>query len=311
MSNTIAKPLIPARKKKRKFFQDVPFIVMLIPGLVFTIIFSYLPMFGIVMAFQNFSPLRSFSGSPWVGLRNFQDMFMLPRFWKVVGNTVRISVWKMALGLICPLIVALQLNEVISNKFKRVAQTVFFLPFFLSWAVMGGILRSLFQLDGLVNHVLSGMGVEPIMFLGNNTWFPIILIVSDVWKGMGYNMIIFLAAITNVDPALHESASLDGATRWQQTWHITLPTIRPIVVMMLILSLGSVLSAGGDQILLLYNPMVYDSSDVLDTFVYRMGLVEHKWSLSAAVGMMRSVVSSILTLISHYIVGKCLDYQVF
>lgn len=311
MSNVMAKPLNPAGKRKKYFFQDLPFISMLIPGMLFTFVFSYLPMFGIVMAFQNFSPLRSFSRSPWVGLQNFKDMFMLPRFWTVVGNTLTISIWKMALGLIVPLIIALQLNEVISNKFKRVAQTMFFLPFFLSWAVVGGILRNLFELDGMVNSVLTKLGVEPIMFLGSNFWFPIILIVSDVWKGMGYNMIVFLAAITNVDPALHESAALDGATRWQQVWHITLPTIRPIVVMMLILSLGSVLSAGGDQILLLYNPMVYESSDVIDTFVYRMGLIDHQWSLSSAVGLMRSVVSTILTLISHYIIGKCLDYRVF
>lgn len=312
MPNTIAGSLKHTEKKKRKsYLQEIPFIVMLIPGIAFTLVFSYLPMFGLVMAFQNFSPLRSFSGSPWVGFQNFIDMFMLPRFWSVIRNTLLIATSKIAFGLIVPLIVALQLNEVLNNKFKRLAQTVFFLPFFLSWAVMGGILRSLFQLDGLVNSLISKMGIDPIMFLGSNFWFPIILVVSDVWKGMGYNMIIFLAAITNVDPALHESAALDGATHWQQIWHITLPTISPIVVMMMVLSLGSVLNAGGEQILLLYNPMVYDSSDVIDTLVYRMGLVNHQWSLSAAVGLMKSVVSTILTLFAHFIVNRFLDYQVF
>lgn len=311
MSNVMAKPLSPAGKRKKYFFQDLPFISMLIPGMLFTFVFSYLPMFGIVMAFQNFSPLRSFSRSPWVGLQNFKDMFMLPRFWTVVGNTLTISIWKMALGLIVPLIIALQLNEVISNKFKRVAQTMFFLPFFLSWAVVGGILRNLFELDGMVNGVLTKLGMEPIMFLGSNFWFPIILIVSDVWKGMGYNMIVFLAAITNVDPSLHESAALDGATRWQQIWHITLPAIRPIVVMLLVLSLGSVLSAGMEQIMLLYNPMVYKSADIIDTLVYRLGLVNHQWSLSAAVGMMKSVISFILVVISYRIASKRFNYQVF
>lgn len=176
---------------------------------------------------------------------------------------------------------------------------------------MGGILRNLFEYDGMVNGLLQSLGLERIMFLGSNTWFPLIVIVSDVWKDMGYNMIIFLAAITNVDPALNESAALDGANRWQQIWHITLPTIRPIVVMLLVLSLGSVLSAGMEQILLLYNPMVYESADIIDTLVYRLGLVNHQWSLSAAVGMMKSAISFILVVISYRIATKHFDYQVF
>lgn len=272
------------KKPSRKlvvFKRELPFYLMLIPGVTFLIIFSYLPMFGLVMAFQDFTPLRSFKNSPWVGLKNFRDML------------------------------ALLLNEVVHHKFMRMAQTVFFLPYFLSWAVMGGVLRNLFQYDGMVNELLGRIGIDPIMFLGSNTWFPIIIILSDVWKDMGYNMIIFLAAITGVDPALNESAALDGANRWQQIWHITLPTIRPIVVMLLVLSLGSVLSAGMEQIMLLYNPMVYKSSDIIDTLVYRLGLVNHQWSLSTAVGMMKSVVSFILVVISYRIASKHFDYQVF
>lgn len=263
------------KKPSRKlvvFKRELPFYLMLIPGVTFLIIFSYLPMFGLVMAFQDFTPLRSFKNSPWVGLKNFRDMLALPTFWNVVGNTLSISIAKIILRLLVPLILALLLNEVVHHKFMRMAQTVFFLPYFLSWAVMGGVLRNLFQYDGMVNELLGRIGIDPIMFLGSNTWFPIIIILSDVWKDMGYNMIIFLAAITGVDPALNESAALDGANRWQQIWHITLPTIRPIVVMLLVLSLGSVLSAGMEQIMLLYNPMVYKSSDIIDTLVYRLGL---------------------------------------
>lgn len=291
--------------------REYPYYLMLIPGVAFMIVFSYLPMFGLVMAFQDFTPLRSFTGSEWVGLQNFKDMFALPTFWPVVRNTLLISVSKIILRLVVPLVIAILLNEVVSNRFKRVAQTVFFLPYFLSWAVMGGILRNLFEYDGMVNGVLSSLGMEHIMFLGSNTWFPIIIILSDVWKDMGYNMIIFLAAITNVDPSLNESAALDGANRWQQIWHITLPTIRPIVVMLLVLSLGSVLSAGMEQILLLYNPMVYESADIIDTLVYRLGLVNHQWSLSAAVGMMKSAISFLLVVISSRIATKHFDYQVF
>lgn len=302
------------KKSSRKlvvFKRELPFYLMLIPGVTFLIIFSYLPMFGLVMAFQDFTPLRSFKNSPWVGLKNFRDMLALPTFWNVVGNTLSISIAKIILRLLVPLILALLLNEVVHHKFMRMAQTVFFLPYFLSWAVMGGVLRNLFQYDGMVNELLGRIGIDPIMFLGSNTWFPIIIILSDVWKDMGYNMIIFLAAITGVDPALNESAALDGANRWKQIWHITLPTIRPIVVMLLVLSLGSVLSAGMEQIMLLYNPMVYKSSDIIDTLVYRLGLVNHQWSLSTAVGMMKSVVSFILVVISYRIASKHFDYQVF
>lgn len=302
------------KKPSRKlvvFKRELPFYLMLIPGVTFLIIFSYLPMFGLVMAFQDFTPLRSFKNSPWVGLKNFRDMLALPTFWNVVGNTLSISIAKIILRLLVPLILALLLNEVVHPKFMRMAQTVFFLPYFLSWAVMGGVLRNLFQYDGMVNELLGRIGIDPIMFLGSNTWFPIIIILSDVWKDMGYNMIIFLAAITGVDPALNESAALDGANRWKQIWHITLPTIRPIVVMLLVLSLGSVLSAGMEQIMLLYNPMVYKSSDIIDTLVYRLGLVNHQWSLSTAVGMMKSVVSFILVVISYRIASKHFDYQVF
>ncbi len=297
--------------KKGRFRREYPYYLMLIPGVAFTLVFSYLPMFGLVMAFQDFSPLKSFSGSPWVALQNFKDMLALPTFWSVVRNTLLISVSKIILRLLVPLVLALLLNEVLSVKFKRMAQTVFFLPYFLSWAVVGGILRSLFQYDGMVNGMLMSLGMERIMFLGSNTWFPIIAVISDVWKDMGYNMIIFLAAITNVDPTLHESAALDGANRWNQIWHITLPSIRPMVVMLLVLSLGSVLSAGMEQILLLYNPMVYESADIIDTLVYRLGLVNHQWSLSAAVGLMKSVISFILVVISYAIATKRFDYQVF
>ena len=303
------------RHKLHSFFVYVkhhPMLyLMLIPGVLFALVFSYGPMFGLVMAFQDFTPLKSFENSPWVGLQNFRDMLALPTFWSVVRNTLVISLSKIVLRLLVPLVIALLLNEVINEKFKRVAQSVFFLPYFLSWAVMGGILRSLFQYDGMVNSVLTSLGMERIMFLGSNTWFPIIVILSDVWKDMGYNMIIFLAAITNVDPALNESAALDGANRWQQIWNITLPTIRPIVVMLLVLSLGSVLSAGLDQVMLLYNPMVYESGDIIDTLVYRLGLVNHQWSLSAAVGLMKSVISFILVVLSYRVATKRFDYQVF
>mgnify|MGYP002518498017 CR=1 FL=1 len=304
----------PEKRKSRKlviFKKELPFYIMLIPGVLFTLLFSYLPMFGLVMAFQDYKPLRGFSKSAWVGLKNFRDMLALPTFWNVMGNTLAISICKIILRILVPLVLALMLNEVIHPRFMHLSQTVFFLPYFLSWAVVSGMLRTLFQYDGTVNALLAKLGIEPIMFLGSNTWFPLVVILSDVWKDMGYNMIIFLAAITSVDQSLHEAAALDGANRWQQIWHITLPTIRPVVVMLLVLSLGSVLSAGMEQIMLLYNPMVYKSADIIDTLVYRLGLVNHQWSLSAAVGAMKSVISFILVVISYRIAAKHFDYQIF
>ena len=305
------KRTVKASRKMAIFKRELPFYLMLLPGVLFTLVFAYFPMAGLVMAFQDFTPLRGFEHSAWVGLKNFRDMLALPTFWNVVGNTLFISICKIILRLIVPLILALQLNEVIHPKFMKFAQTVFFLPYFLSWAVVSGILRNLFQYDGMINALLAKFGVEPIMFLGSNTWFPLIIILSDVWKDMGYDTILFLAAIAGVDPALHEAAALDGANRWQQIWHVTLPTIRPIVVMLLVLSLGGVLSAGMDQVMLLYNPMVYKSADIIDTLVYRLGLVNHQWSLSTAVGMMKSVISFVLVVASYRIAAKYFDYQIF
>ena len=291
--------------------RELPFYLMLLPGTMFTLVFSYFPLFGLVMAFQNFVPLRGFQKSEWVGLQNFHNMLALPNFWNVIGNALFISICKIILGLLVPLLVALQVNEVIHRRWKQAAKTIYFLPYFLSWAVVSGMLRSLFQYDGMVNDLLVGLGMEPILFLGSNVWFLVIVIFSDVWKDMGYYLLLFLAAIADVDPCLFEAAAMDGANRFKRIWHVTLPSIRPIVIMLFVLSLGSVLNAGMEQIMLLYNPMVYQRGDIIDTFVYRLGLVNHQWSLSSAVGMMKSVLSFFLVLISNQIVKKRFAYQLF
>ena len=291
--------------------RELPFYLMLLPGTLFTLVFSYFPLFGLVMAFQNFVPLRGFQKSEWVGLQNFRNMLALPNFWNVIGNTLFISSCKIILGLLVPLLVALQVNEVIHRRWKQAAKIIYFLPYFLSWAVVSGMLRSLFQYDGMVNDLLVRLGMEPILFLGSNVWFLVIVILSDVWKDMGYYLLLFLAAIADVDPCLFEAAAMDGANRFKRIWHVTLPSIRPIVIMLFVLSLGSVLNAGMEQIMLLYNPMVYQRGDIIDTFVYRLGLVNHQWSLSSAVGMMKSVLSFFLVLISNQIVTKRFAYQLF
>ena len=196
---------------------------MLVPGIIVTLIYAYGPMLGIVMAFQKFKPLLGFFKSEWVGFKNFEYVFNLPDFTQVLWNTFFISIMKIAFGLLIPLILALLLNEITKNWFKRLIQTSIFLPFFLSWAVLGGVLIEIFSLKGPVNGIISAVGIEPIMFMGINEWFVSIIIGSDVWKGMGYNMIIFLAAIVSINANLYEAAEVDGAGKWKQMVHITLP----------------------------------------------------------------------------------------
>lgn len=296
---------------KRRLRAELPLHLMLVPGIIVTLIYAYGPMLGIVMAFQKFKPLLGFFKSEWVGFKNFEYVFNLPDFTQVLWNTFFISIMKIAFGLLIPLILALLLNEITKNWFKRLIQTSIFLPFFLSWAVLGGVLIEIFSLKGPVNGLISAVGVEPIMFMGINEWFVSIIIGSDVWKGMGYNMIIFLAAIVSINANLYEAAEVDGAGKWKQMVHITLPGMAPIIILMCTLSLGGVLNAGFEQILILYNPAVYESADVIDTFVYRLGLFDQQYAPAAAVGLFKSVISVALVSLSYYLAYRLTNYRIF
>lgn len=297
--------------RKRRFRRELPLHCMLMPSLAVVLVYSYLPMLGLVMAFQKFNPILSFFRSPWVGWANFEYVFKLSNFGQILRNTVEIAVWKIVLGQIVPLILALLLNEVTQKRFKRVSQTVFFLPYFLSWVILGGVFRELFALDGGINSLLYSLSGHKIFFMGDNRWFRFILIATSVWKGMGYNMIVFLAAITNVDPSLYEAAAIDGCGRLRQSWHVTLPGIRPMIVLLATLAIGNVLNAGFDQIFNMYNPLVYESSDIIDTFVYRLGLINRQYSVSAALGLFKSVVSLFFVGIAYYSAYKFSDYRIF
>ncbi|MDQ0973593.1 putative aldouronate transport system permease protein [Neobacillus niacini] len=296
---------------KEQFIKEIPMHIMLIPAVILTLIYSYGPMVGIVMAFQDFQPYLGFSKSSWVGLDNFKYIFNLPDFGQILYNTFLISVWKVILGLIVPLVLALLLNEVRKVLFSRVIQTSVFLPYFLSWAVLGGVIFELFSLNGPINSILGFFHIDPIMFMGSNGWFRSIIIGSDVWKGMGYNMIIFLAAIVGINPSLYEAAEVDGANRWKQTIHITLPGMLPMIILLTTLSIGGILNAGFDQILILYNPTVYQGADVIDTFVYRLGLFDQQYSAAAAIGLFKSVISLGLVGLSYYLAYKFTDYRIF
>lgn len=299
-------------KKARNLKQQLPLHLMLIPGVLITLIFAYIPMFGIVMAFQDYNPLLGFLKSPWIGLQNFQYMLQLPDTLQVVWNTLYIAVLKIIGNLLVPLIVALLLNEVGTQFFKRTLQTIVYLPYFLSWIILASVFIDLLSpSSGEVNKILGVFGISPIYFLGNQKWFPITMVITDVWKNFGYGTIIYLATLTGIDPSLYEVATIDGANRWQQTWHITLPGIRSMVILMMTLQLGNILNAGFDQIYNLLSPVVYKTGDIIDTLVYRMGLINSQYSLATAVGLFKSVISMILIAISYKLADKFANYRMF
>nr|WP_306220329.1 ABC transporter permease subunit [Cohnella sp. WQ 127256] len=284
---------------------------MLLPGVLFLFLFCYVPMFGIIISFQKYYPTKGFFKSEWVGLENFRYIFELPDFNRVLWNTVFIASAKIILLLIVPIITALLLNEVRNVLFKRSVQTLIYLPYFLSWVILAGILMDVLSLKGIVNQMIEGLGMQSIFFLGNNNWFPWTLIVSDTWKQFGFDTIIYLAALTGINPTLYEAAVIDGASRWKQTLHITLPGMAPIIVLMLTLSLGNVLNAGFDQVFNLYSPPVFESGDIIDTMIYRIGLQDYQFSVSAALGLFKSIISFVLVSVSYAMAYRFANYRIF
>jgi putative aldouronate transport system permease protein len=286
---------------------------MLLPAVVLVAIFSYGSMAGVIIAFQKFVPAKGMFGhQQWVGLQNFYTLFSMPNIGLVIRNTVIIALCKMIAGIIVPVVFALLLNEVRNVLAKRIFQTMVYLPHFLSWVILSGILINLLSPEaGFVNIFLSMLGIKPIFFLGNPNVFPATMVVADIWKTFGFGSVIYLAALTGIDPALYEAAVIDGANRWQQTWHITLPGISSIVVLMSVLGLANILNGGFDQIYNMYSPVVYSTGDILDTFVFRLGIEQAQYSLSTAAGLFKSGVSLIFIVVSYYLADKLTGYRVF
>lgn len=307
----------PVRPKRRSFFfylaTQWPFHLMVLPSLIFLIVFAYLPMGGLVMAFQDFKPWLGLTESPWVGLDQFRYLFEREDSMQVIWNTLVIAVFKIVLNLLAPFMFAILLNEVRKQLLKRFVQTLVYLPHFLSWVILGGILTDLLSTDGgLVNRVLTGVfGIEPIFFLGNGDWFRFTVIVSDVWKEFGFGTIVFLAALSSVNPSLYEAAEVDGANRWKQTLHITVPAMMPITIVLGTLALGNVLNAGFDQIFNLYNPLVYAKGDIIDTFVYRSAILNGEMGFGTAVGLFKSVISFVLIVAAYRMAYKWANYRIF
>lgn len=246
-----------------------------------------------------------------MGLENFEYMFSLPDTMRVLWNTLKIAVLKIVINFPIPVIVAILLNEVKGRRFKKSVQTIIYLPYFISWVILSGMILDIFSLDGVVNQILGVFGMDPIFFMGDKKPFLGLLIGTDVWKNFGYGTVVYLAAITGVDESLYESAKIDGASRWKQILYITLPSIAPIVMLMMILNLGNILNAGFEQVFTLYSPRVYETADIIDTFVYRISLVEANYSLGTAVGLLKSVVSFLLIVSSYKLANKYSDYTIF
>ncbi|HEW1252490.1 TPA: sugar ABC transporter permease [Streptococcus pneumoniae] len=278
--------------------------LMMIPATVLLILFTYGPMYGIIMAFQDFTVFKGYTGSPFVGLKHFQRLFSDPLFYRLFKNTFMVGVLDFLFSFPAPLIFALILNEVRKVRFKSVVQSISYLPHFIPLVVMVGIIFELFGSYGIINSLLSSLGMEPISFFTKSEWFLPLYIGSGVWKTIGWDSIIYMGALTNIDSTLYEAADMDGANRWHKMWHVTLPSLRPTVVTLFILNAGGIMQVGFEKVFLMSSPATYEVSDVLSTYVYRQGILNSDFSYSAAVGLFNNIVALLFVLLANKIAKK-------
>lgn len=298
-------------KAQRRRHKQWPYHLMMLPGMVFLILFHLVPMGGLMMAFQDFMPIKGLFGSKFVGLKNFERLFKLPTFWRVLRNTLVISVGKLVLVMVASVVFALLLNECRHIKYKRIIQTTVYLPHFLSWVILAVMFSNIFSFTGIVSQIVQLFGGEATMFMISNDWFRKILIGGEVWKEFGYGAIVYVAAITSIDPTLYEAAGIDGAGRWKKMWYVTLPSIIPTIVLMTTLNISKLLKGGFDQVFNLYSPLVYETGDIIDTYVYRMGLVDLQYSNGTAVGLFQSLIGFLLLVIAYKLADKLVGYRPF
>ena len=295
-----------ARRTLQQMKKSYMLYIFLLPAVIMVAIFCYAPMYGVLMAFQNYSPSKGILGSPWVGFEWFERFFNMPRFWQILGNTLTLSVYSLIVGFPIPIILAVLINSVESNRFRRVTQTVTYMPHFISTVVLVGMITVfLSPRSGFLNHMLEMFGAaEDTYYMGVAEYFPHIYVWSGVWQDMGWNSIIYLAALTGVDQALHEAAQVDGATKLQRIWHIDLPAIIPTMVILLILNVGSIMSVGYEKVFLMQNDLNIMSSEVISTYVYKIGLTQQQFSYSAAIGMFNNVINFILLITVNKVSAK-------
>ena len=285
--------------------------LLALPGFIYLILFAYTPMIGVLMGFQDYNITAGIFGSEWVGLKHFKSFFSGADFWPIIRNTLKISLLQLIWGFPAPIILAIILNEIFCKPYKKIAQTISYLPHFLSWVTIAAMMTTLLSPStGLVNKLLSYIGVEPIYFLAEKNMFVPILIISSIWKEVGWGSVIYLASLSGLDQEVGEAALIDGCTRLQKIWYINVPYLMPIVATMLILRLGGILDAGFDQIFNLYSPATYEVADVLDTYVYRLGIKGFQYSASTAIGLFKSAVGVILVVITNLLTKKMSDGEI-
>lgn len=293
----------------KEYWKNRYLLLLLLPGIIFFIIFKYIPMYGLQIAFKDYKFLLGIQGSPWIGLDTFRKMFAMESFWQVFRNTLVISFYQLVIGFPAPIIFALLLNEVRKMRFKKVVQTISYLPHFVSWVVLGGLfMQFLSPSIGPINILIKSLGGQPIYFLADTDWFRSVLVSTEIWKGLGWNSIIYLAALSGIDPALYEAAKIDGAGRLKQVIHITIPSLVPIITIMIIFATGKVVNDNFDQVFNLYNPAVYSVGDVLSTYTYRRGVVNMEYSFATAVGLFKNIISFGLVVGTNYIARRINDY---
>ena len=294
---------VQVQKKKEK--KDYILLLFLFPGLVFLILFRYAPMYGLVTAFKDYNIFAGIGDSPWVGFKHFKILFASSDFKRVLINTLRISLGKILVSFPLSIIIAVMINEITQKYLKKFYQTVLYLPHFLSWVIVAGLVQTVLSPSGgVVNQIINALGGESVAFMMDKGWFPVVVILSDAWKDVGYKAIVYIAAITAISPDLYEAAALDGAGKLKQIIHITIPGIMPTIVMMFVLQLGSIMNANTEQMLLMYNPTVFQTGDVLGTYVYRTGLSSMQYSYATAVGLFESIVGFTLVMLGNFFSKK-------
>jgi len=292
----------------RDLKRNKSFYLMLLPIVAYYFIFHYIPMYGIQIAFKDFTPAKGILGSPWVGLEKFREFFVYDSYyvWRIIRNTILLNVYDIIFGFPAPIIFALLLNEVKNSLYKKTLQTISYMPHFISTVVIVGIILDFFSRDGLINQILKSLGIlsEPISFMTEPGWFRPIYVGSGIWQQLGWNSIIYLAAISNIDPQLYEAALIDGAGRFKQAIYVTLPGILPTIVILFILRMGSIMNVGFEKVYLMYNPLTYETADVISTYVYRKGLLEMDYSYGAAVGLFNSLINFMFVVMANQLSKK-------
>ncbi|MCL6660543.1 MAG: ABC transporter permease [Paenibacillus sp.] len=276
-----------------------------VPGILYFFLFKYVPLFGSVIAFQNYNIFKGITGSDWVGLEHFQKMFSHYDFLRILNNTLLLGLYDLVIAFPVPIVLAILLNEVRMIMFKRMLQTIVYMPHFLSWVVISGIFMGIFSMDaGVVNKALEFLGMQPVYFLGEDSYIRSILIGSGIWRDSGYGTIIFLAAIAGINPDLYEAAEVDGAGRLKQIWSITLPSLLPTIMILLLLHIGKFLDLGFERVFVFLNPLNLESGEILDTYIYKAGLLSQQYSYTTAIGLFKSVVGLMLILLGNFFSKK-------